>query len=247
MKNLTPPINQPLLPAVPTPNPTRNINNIVTATPPCPTPTPSGRIVQGQGPGTGNIPPTPTPSTSTPVPITTDDVILINALSTNQYSLTINYVSATDTRLTGVFTVTSGQLVLSYPTTITINQQGVVQNTPVASFETSGSTAGNYSDGTFTSINRWGTALPSLTNSNDYTVDFVVTVTTPAGKYYFTFAKGILPVNCPAVGYKANDIISVNDLDDILGNFCCKCYPDGTGNQIVTFQGVQCKQVGSNC
>ncbi len=65
--------------------------------------------------------------------------------------------------------------------------------------------------------------------------------------YRFTTTLGILPLDCPNLGYKANDIVSVSILDSILNNFCCSCYPSGSGTRIVSFNGVQCKQIGSNC
>ncbi len=247
LNNLNPPISSVLLPPVPEPNPTRNLGNVVTATPPCPTPSVSTVFVQGQGPGTGNIPPTPTPSTSSLPPITTDDVILANALTLNQYDLTIDYVSSIDNRLSGILTLNSGQLVNSYPTTLVINQENLVQSVPVAFFEVSGNTVSNNSDGTFVSQNTWNIALEKITENGDYFVEFVATVRTPARVYNFTTTLGILPLDCPNLGYKANDIVSVSVLNSIVNNFCCSCYPDGTGSKIVNFKGVQCKQVGSNC
>jgi hypothetical protein len=247
LNNVTPPIKTIQLPPRPVPNPTTNLGNIVTATPPCPTPSVSTVFVQGQGPGTGNIPPTPTPSTSSLPPITTDDVILANALTLNQYDLSVNYVSQVDNRLTGVLNVFSGQLVNSYPVTLVINQDNLIQSVPVADFEISGNTLSNNSDGSFVSQNSWNVALDRITENSDYYVDFVATVRTPARLYRFTTTLGILPLDCPNLGYKANDIVSVSILDSILNNFCCSCYPNGSGTKIVSFNGVQCKQIGSNC
>jgi len=247
LNNVTPPIKTIQLPPRPVPNPTTNLGNVVTATPPCPTPSVSTVFVQGQGPGTGNIPPTPTPSTSSLPPITTDDVILANALTLNQYDLSVNYVSQVDNRLTGVLNVFSGQLVNSYPVTLVINQDNLIQSVPVADFEISGNTLSNNSDGSFVSQNSWNVALDRITENGDYYVDFVATVRTPARLYRFTTTLGILPLDCPNLGYKANDIVSVSILDSILNNFCCSCYPSGSGTRIVSFNGVQCKQIGSNC
>lgn len=247
LNNVTPPIKTIQLPPRPVPNPTTNLGNVVTATPPCPTPSVSTVFVQGQGPGTGNIPPTPTPSTSSLPPITTDDVILANALTLNQYDLSVNYVSQVDNRLTGVLNIFSGQLVNSYPVTLVINQDNLIQSVPVANFEISGNTLTNNSDGSFVSQNSWNIALDRITENGDYYVDFVATVRTPARLYRFTTTLGILPLDCPNLGYKANDIVSVSILDSILNNFCCSCYPSGSGNRIVSFNGVQCKQIGSNC
>ncbi len=247
LNNVTPPIKTIQLPPRPVPNPTTNLGNVVTATPPCPTPSVSTVFVQGQGPGTGNIPPTPTPSTSSLPPITTDDVILANALTLNQYNLSVNYVSQVDNRLTGVLNVFSGQLVNSYPVTLVINQDNLIQSVPVADFEISGNTLSNNSDGSFVSQNSWNVALDRITENGDYYVDFVATVRTPARLYRFTTTLGILPLDCPNLGYKANDIVSVSILDSILNNFCCSCYPSGSGTRIVSFNGVQCKQIGSNC
>ena len=262
LNNVTPAIKKPLLPAVPVPDPTRNLGNIVTATPPCPTPTASPVIVRGQGTGTGNPIPsqTPSPSTSSSKPITNDDVILSNAeLLQTSFILRIGYLGplpSTDF-LDGTFTLPL--LSQEYPAKLTVVANGLLNGIPVADFTVSPNTTNTR--GEFKSKNNgWKDVLSEIsTNSEYYSVYFVVSVTTPKQTYKFTSVFSIIPFDCPKLDYRRDDIIDVPDMEIILDNPCCECYPNGTNSNRpfklpklkstnpYTLESVECKITGSNC
>jgi hypothetical protein len=262
LNNVTPPITKPLLPAVPIPQPTKNLGNIVTATPPCPTPTASPVIVRGQGSGTGNPIPTqtPSPSTSSPKPTTNDDAILSNAeLLQTSFILRVDYLGFLSTTdfLRGTFTLPI--LSQEYPAKLTVVANGLLSGIPVADFTISPNTTNTR--GEFKSKNNgWKDVLSEIsTNSEYYSVYFVVNVTTPKQTYKFTSVFSIIPFDCPKLDYRRDDIIDVPDMEIILDNPCCECYPNGTNSSRpfklpklkstnpYTLESVECKITGSNC
>ena len=258
LNNVTPPIKTIQLPPRPVPNPTTNLGNIVTATPPCPTPSVSTVFVQGQGSGTGNPspPPTPSPSTSSPIPSTNDDAILSNAeLLQSSFNLRVDY--DTEGYLVGTFALPI--LSQEYPVKLTVVASGLIGGILVADFTISPNTTNTR--GNFKSKNDgWKQALSQIsTNTEYYSVYFVANVTTPKQSYRFTTVFSIIPFNCPEFDYKADDIIDVPDMQIILDNPCCECYPNGTNSSRpfrlpklkstnpYTLESVECKITGSNC
>lgn len=255
LNNVTPPIKTIFLLPRPLPNPTINQGSIITATPPCLTPTPSGVTVQGVGNNTGNPLPSPTPSTSIQIASSSDDVILSNALLLNSYNLKIDY--GVSNSLVGTFNVLS-PLSQSYPAEISISSQQLLRKISISTFTMSPES--NVTAGKFNSANdAWKTTLSRLsTNTQYYSILFVVSITTPKQTYDFLSYFSILPFDCPNLTYKAYDIISVEDMQIILENPCCECYPLGTDGKKITLtklistnpytlQNTECNITGSNC
>ena len=243
----TPPFKSNI-PLIPTPAPSPVVNNLNTTNqivPTC-TPTPSNAVFQfGVGPNTGNPVPTPTPSTTRIIPQSTDDTILNNAAILGTSNLSIRYGSPSGT-LTGTFTVT-GQLSQSYPARIYIAQTGTVGSLTIDDFTLSPNQV--VSSGQYTSTtDGWKTVLSRLTsNQPNYSIVIRVSVTTPAKEHIFTFVRSVIPLACPALNIEQDEIISVQDMQTILLDPCCECYPTGTNGFNVILYGNTCSPTGAGC
>jgi hypothetical protein len=243
----TPPFKSNI-PLIPTPAPSPVVNNLNTTNqivPTC-TPTPSNAVFQfGVGPNTGNPVPTPTPSTTRIIPQSTDDTILNNAAILGTSNLSIRYGSPSGT-LTGTFTVT-GQLSQSYPARIYIAQTGTVGSLTIDDFTLSPNQV--VSSGQYTSTtDGWKTVLSRLvSNQPNYSIVIRVSVTTPAKEHIFTFVRSVIPLACPALNIEQDEIISVQDMQTILLDPCCECYPTGTNGFNVILYGNTCSPTGAGC
>ena len=243
----TPPFKSNI-PLIPTPAPSPVVNNLNTTNqivPTC-TPTPSNAVFQfGVGPNTGNPVPTPTPSATIVIPQSTDDTILNNNAILGTTNLSIRYGSPSGT-LTGTFTIT-GQLSQSYPARIYVAQTGTVGAMTIANFTLIPSQV--VSSGQYTSTtDGWRTVLSRLVgNQPNYSVVIRVSVTTPAKEHIFTFVRSVIPLECPALGFETDEIISVQDMQTILQDPCCECYPTGTNGFKIILYGTTCDLTGSNC
>lgn len=260
LNNVTPAIKKPLLPAVPIPQPTVNLGNIVTATPPCPTPTASPVIVRGQGSGTGNPIPTPTPSTSTVPQLTNDELSL---QGNPNYNLVIGYVNDSlgvnsDRRVQGTFTIIGSRPFSQneYTASLSVDNYQLYQPINVVSFKlTKDDSNPNLLFGTFISPQDISSSLNNISLKSDYNyVDFNVSI---LGNTYPT-TKSIAQFKCPNYKIKYHDIVDYNLWQQILSDPCCSCYPTGTGGEKVTLkqvinnnpyttQNVECNITGSNC
>lgn len=260
LNNVTPPIKTIQLPPRPVPNPTKNLGNIVTATPPCPTPTPSSVVVQGQGPGTGNIPPTPTPSTSTIPQLTNDELSL---QGTTTYGLNIKYVNDSlgansDRRVEGTFTIVGAKPFSQneYVATLNVDNYLLYQPINVVSFKlTKDASNPNILFGNFISPQDISQSLNTISLKSDYNyVDFNVDIL----GYSYVTTRSIAQFKCPNYQIKYHDIVVYSLWQQILTDPCCKCYPTGTGGEKVTLtqvinnnpyttQNVECNITGSNC
>ena len=237
------------IPIIPTPQPSPQANNVNTTSsivPTC-TPTPSNVVFTfGVGPNTGNPVPTPTPSSTNQVPQSSDDILLSNLQITGGGTLLrIGYGTTTD-NLTGLFRIATN-LSQSYPARIYILGSGLVGNVTISNFTLSAGTT--VSEGNFTStLNGARLALRDITmNKPDYSVIFMVSVTTPTRTYNFPFVRSIIPYDCPDYGYKPFDIIDLNDMQIILQNPCCECFPNGTNGSRIILEGTTCDLTGANC
>jgi hypothetical protein len=243
----TPPFKSNI-PLIPTPAPSPVVNNLNTTNqivPTC-TPTPSNAVFQfGVGPNTGNPVPTPTPSATTVIPQSSDDTILNNNAILGTTNLSIRYGSPLGT-LTGTFTIT-GQLSQSYPARIYVAQTGTVGAMTIANFTLTPSQV--VSSGQYTSTtDGWKTVLSRLVaNQPNFSVVIKVSVTTPAKEHIFTFVRSVIPLECPALGFETDEIISVQDMQTILQDPCCECFPTGTNGANIILYGITCDLTGSNC
>jgi hypothetical protein len=237
------------IPIIPTPQPSPQANNLNTTNsivPTC-TPTPSSAVFTlGVGPNTGNPVPSPTPSSTNQVPQSSDDILLNNLQITGGGTLLrIGYGTTTD-NLTGLFRIATN-LSQSYPARIYIVGSGLVGDLTISNFTLSAGTT--VSEGNFTSaLNGARLALRDITrNKPDYSVIFMVSVTTPTRTYNFPFVRSIIPYDCPDYGYKPFDIIDLNDMQIILQNPCCECFPNGTNGSRIILEGTTCDLTGANC
>ena len=154
-------------------------------------------------------------------------------------------------QLTGRFTI-GNVLSQSYKGTVSLVRAGLVGNVKLADFTftpTLTNPLPNTTNGPFTSTsNGWAFALNDVaSNQKDYVVTFKISIFTQATTHNFYFNFSIIPFSCPDYDYKSFDIISVTDMQTILSNPCCECYPNGYSGSQIVFDDVTCSPTGAGC
>ena len=195
---------------------------------------PRNQIAQSNNANAGDQP--LGPATGSTSGLTTDNLILQNAKLKTIYKLDINLNNG---QLSGTFQVGGELLSKEYNAIIkVVNPDG--GNLDVATFKLGPIVfVGDINFGGFqTSDGGWDIVLKSLANSND-AVNFVVEI--PEFKSIkFYDVRAIASVDCPGENIKTGQMIDYSDWSFIKEDFCCSCYPSGTGNQTIIFNGVTC-------
>ena len=178
---------------------------------------------------------------STPPAVAPSDdySILVNAILTGKYLLSINYSNGT--YLSGVFGITSGGLSKDYDAKVVLSNP-LGGNVDIAAFKVYSNNADKPNSGTYTSTkDGWKDALSAMnTNTFQYYVYFP---TLQNVKAYGSFS--ILPYDCPDEDVNAYDIISPERYDSINKNPCHNCYPNGTNGQTITINGTSCSKTSN--
>jgi hypothetical protein len=168
---------------------------------------------------------------------TTDSVILQNARLKNIYRLNIELNNG---KLSGTFNVGGALLSKEYDAIIkVVNPSG--GNLDIATFKLGPSLVSfDINFGGFESPEGgWDIVLNSLSNNEDNSVAFVVEI--PEFKNIrFYDVRSVASADCPGENIKMGQLLDYGDWQNIIEDFCCYCYPNGTGNKTIIFNGVTC-------
>jgi len=184
---------------------------------------------------TGVVPPANPPAPSTPT-TNTDKVLFENSKVFNTYYLQ-NLTTNSDGSISGDFLVINQGQTLSqdYPAKLYVAST-------MSPIELDTFIIGKNNKGSFKTQPDTVDSLKTVQNRQDYGIVLLVIVDSFIS---YSFPQVLLPIGCPDLGWKTNDLIEVGDWDAIKDNICCECYSKPyTGTQ-VTWKDQTCSKNGT--
>jgi hypothetical protein len=184
---------------------------------------------------TGVVPPANPPAPSTPT-TNTDKVLFENSKVFNTYYLQ-NLTTNSDGSISGDFLVINQGQTLSqdYPAKLYVAST-------MSPIELDTFIVGKNNKGSFKTQPDTVDSLKTVQNRQDYGIVLLVIVDSFIS---YSFPQVLLPIGCPDLGWKTNDLIEVGDWDAIKDNICCECYSKPyTGTQ-VTWKDQTCSKNGT--
>jgi hypothetical protein len=186
---------------------------------------------------TGVVPPANPPAPTTPT-TNTDSVVFENSRVFDTYFLQ-NLTTNSDGSISGDFLVINQGQTLSqdYPAKLYVAST-------TAPIELDTFIIGKNNRGTFKTQPDTVNSLKTVQNRQDYGIVLIVRVDSfPSISY--VFPQVLLPIGCPDLGWKTNDLIELGDWEAIKDNICCECYSKPyTGTQ-VTWKDQTCSKNGT--
>jgi hypothetical protein len=125
----------------------------------------------------------------------------------------------------------------SYPAKLYV--RSVMSNIELATF-----TVGTNNRGTFTTQPDTVNSLKAIQNRQTFEIVFIIKVDAFPNITYDE-SLVLLPIGCPDLGFKTNDLIEPDFWKEIEQNICCECYSKPyTGTQ-VTWKDQNCSKNGT--
>jgi hypothetical protein len=186
---------------------------------------------------TGVVPPANPPAPTTPT-TNTDSVVFENSRVFDTYFLQ-NLTTNSDGSISGDFLVINQGQTLSqdYPAKLYVAST-------TAPIELDTFIIGKNNRGTFKTQPDTVNSLKTIQNRQTFEIDLIVRVDS-FPKISYVFTQVLLPIGCPDLGWKTNDLIEVGDWDAIKDNICCECYSKPyTGTQ-VSWKDQTCSKNGT--
>ena len=187
------------------------------------------------GNNTNKTPPVNPPAPTTPT-TNTDKTLFENSKVFNTYYLQ-NLTTNSDGSISGDFLVINQGQTLSqdYPAKLYVAST-------MSPIELDTFIIGKNNKGSFKTQPDTVDSLKTVQNRQDYGIVLLVIVDSFIS---YSFSQVLLPIGCPDLGWKTNDLIEVGDWNAIKDNICCECYSKPyTGTQ-VTWKDQTCSKNGT--